>query len=116
METKEIRVIAGASRRTGVGKQSGQPYDMCMLQSLSPMKSVDKPGNRYVACGYEVKELEASPEAIDQCMKLADRFPCRVELTIGAYFDDRGNMRPRVDAVEVAKAAQPVQTQQQKAS
>lgn len=54
----------GVSRRSGTSKKTGAPYDMCTLQFAVPIQEVNTANMNYTGYGFETKEIEVMPEAI----------------------------------------------------
>lgn len=81
--------IIGISRIEGVSDKSGvlRPYDIPRVLALVPVevasKSDDQRGTRYSKSGYgfEVMEIDLSPDAIPQFSQV--KYPSAVELEIG---------------------------------
>lgn len=90
---KTEALVLGVMRRTGIGKQSGQPYDMAMVYIATPISDSEKPGNKLTAGGYDRKELDADPEAVQAMLAHAKHFPCHMVLSLDARMDERQNLR-----------------------
>jgi len=60
-------LVLGVRHQTGVGKESGKPYDMRpSLVVASPLESVDRENLKINAAGFESLIVECSPEVYRQ--------------------------------------------------
>ncbi|MFL9599854.1 hypothetical protein ACKC5Q_04060 [Aeromonas dhakensis] len=57
--------FVGATRRKGKAKATGNPYDMCMFFYATRVESVSTANMQYYGHGFETKEMELNPEALD---------------------------------------------------
>lgn len=58
-------MFIGAARRHGTSK-AGKQYDMCMFSYAVPIKPVTTATMNYHGFGYEVKEVDLEPSALNQ--------------------------------------------------
>lgn len=98
-------IVIGASRRVGISKNSGNPYDMAMVLIAAPMQSSQKTGNNFTAFGYQQKEVDATEEAVEAIGRVAQRLPARLVLNVEAEIDERGNARAVCTGLAQAAAA-----------
>ena len=90
METEIIFV--NANRRKGCSTKndkSGKPYDRCVITHLVPIENTtgtkgdpdkDLDWWRYVGFGMETREIDLSPESLDQFSKVEPLTKIRVQL------------------------------------
>lgn len=73
--------FVGATRRKGTSSKTGNAYDMCMFFYAVRVESVNKPSMQYYGHGYETKEMELNPDALDQFkdVKLGQEIDVSVE-------------------------------------
>ena len=104
--------LVGVRRITGKSFKrdpNGREYDMCAVLSLQPIEPRSGDNYQLVGHGYEVVEVECSPEAVASFKNL--KFPATVEVVTETDF--RGGrivqivtgVAPAVSAAEYAKQA-----------
>lgn len=79
-------LILGIRHQTGIGKESGQPYDMrTQLVIASPMESLDRQNLKVRAVGYEAMTIECAPEVFNELVKLPlQKFPIALDLDLSS--------------------------------
>jgi hypothetical protein len=55
----------GVARRYGTSSKTGKQYDMCMLSYAVPIKGNVTQSMNYSGFGYEVKEVDLDPNAMN---------------------------------------------------
>jgi hypothetical protein len=70
--------LAGVKRQFGVGKESGNAYDMYNLLTLVPSESGKMGAMNVEASGYQILDLRLAPEAFQEFRAL--KYPCTVEI------------------------------------
>ena len=60
----KVRFI-GVARRYGTSSKTGKQYDMCMLSYAVPIKGNVTQSMNYSGFGYEVKEVDLDPNAMN---------------------------------------------------
>lgn len=74
-----MQVIAiGVFRMTGIGKDTGNPYDFSQLLYLKPIEPVAKEKLQLRGFGYEVAKCDLSNESLEKFNQCP--FPVRIEL------------------------------------
>lgn len=63
VNTIQVQFVS-ASRRSGISKKSGAKYDMCNLAYALPLEAVDTQNMTFAGHGFEVMEINLSPEKI----------------------------------------------------
>lgn len=71
----------GASRRTGKAKDTGNPYDICMFSYLVPMEPKKTEQMQFLCHGSQAKEVEMSPDVLNQCAGIEAGAWVNVELS-----------------------------------
>lgn len=61
-----IITFIGVSRRSGTSKKTGNPYDMCQLSFAVPIQPVNSANMQLQGYGFEAKEIDVQPEAMEQ--------------------------------------------------
>lgn len=72
--------VIGVKRVKGIGKESGNPYDMCRAICLSPIEPMSGEKMSIQGFGYEVAEVNLDPEALPAFGNL--KFPCHLNLEV----------------------------------
>lgn len=72
--------VLGVKRMSGIGRDSGNEYDMASLFVIVPIENVNRDNLKIVGYGYETGELQIQPEAIKQFENF--KYPCPLELTL----------------------------------
>jgi len=94
--------VIGVVRMSGIGKESGKPFDFAQLRYLRPVEPVSGPKFSLAGFGYETGDMDLEKEALSkfgQC-----QFPCSLELEV-----ENVPTRSGLKAVVVGfKPAQPV--------
>lgn len=93
--------MIGCKRIQGTGKESGLPFDMCHVYVVVPV-DVGQGKVTVTGYGFEVAEMELSPDAMSQFAGL--KFPCELELKVDQRFF-RGEFRSMVSGIENQVAA-----------
>ncbi len=72
--------VIGAIRMSGIGKESGKPYDFAQVLFLNPVSVTA--GERFSlhGFGFEVGKLDLATDALNQFSEV--KFPALLELTI----------------------------------
>ncbi|WP_269618478.1 hypothetical protein [Zhongshania sp. BJYM1] len=65
--------ILGTARRQGIGRQSGNPYDMGTLHTMQPARGRDA---NNIAAGYKSVEMGCPPELAMSLV--SEKFPVEV--------------------------------------
>ncbi len=71
-------IVIGVKRMSGIGKESGNSYDMARLICIAPIDAVNNASLRIEGFGFEPAEIELAPEAIGQFAGI--KFPAELEL------------------------------------
>ena len=72
--------VLGVKRMHGIGKDSGNEYDMASLFVIVPIEPVNKETLKIEGYGYETGELQVEPKALKQFEGF--KYPCALELTL----------------------------------
>ena len=70
--------VCGARIQSGNGKESGKPYEMSRLFTLSPIKPGKVGSMNIEGSGYEVAELEATADVVRALVSV--KYPVMVEV------------------------------------
>lgn len=76
-----MQVMAiGVVRMSGIGKESGAPYDFAQLIYLRPVEPVKKEKFQLRAYGFEPTRADVDNGSFEKFSQLV--FPCRIELEL----------------------------------
>jgi len=95
-------MVTGVKRVEGVGKESGNPFDICRVFCLVPVEQASGK-MKVTGSGFEVAEMELEPAALAAFSQA--KFPCELELQVEQRFA-RGEFRSIVTGL-VSGAARP---------
>ena len=70
--------LIGVKRMKGIGKDSGNPYDITRAICLAPIENMSGEKMTITGFGFEVAEVSLDPEALPAFGAL--KFPCQVKL------------------------------------
>ena len=98
-------LVSGVVERSGKAKSTGQPYKFAQLLVLVPVEPVVRDTFAIRGAGYELRELDCSPEAFQSALAL--KFPSRCELTLEVEMRRSGpqTIVSRVNVAPVASRA-----------
>lgn len=76
-----MRVQAiGVKRMSGIGKETGNPFDFAQIEILRPMENAAKGKFKLEGYGYETLRIDLSNDAIHKFAEV--RFPASIDLVI----------------------------------
>ncbi len=73
-------VVIGVVRMSGIGKESGLPFDFAQLKYLKPVEPVAKEKFQLRGYGNEVAEADVAISSFERFGQLS--YPCRIHLEI----------------------------------
>lgn len=100
---KVKRLVIGVSRRYGVSKSSGRPYDMCQMLVGRENVSQVSATNTFDGVGFQTREVECDDSVIDQVRSAGFPLPAWCELSMDVREDGRGEPRAVVVGAELAR-------------
>lgn len=68
----------GVMRMSGIGKDSGKPYDFAQLVVLNPIEPAAKDNFNLVGYGFETSKLDMKVDAVRSFAGVS--FPCVIEV------------------------------------
>lgn len=96
-----MRVTAiGVKRMSGIGKDSGKPFDFSRMTILRPVEMVTGDKFQMHGYGYETSDLDVENEALPQFAQV--KFPAQLDLQVDTV---PGRMGLRSVVVGVKQAA-----------
>lgn len=95
-----MRVTAiGVKRMSGVGKESGRPFDFARMTILRQMETVSNEKFQLSGYGYETSDLDVENEALPQFAQI--KFPAQLDLIVDTV-PGRNGLRSVVVGVKQA--------------
>lgn len=95
-----MRVTAiGVKRMSGVGKESGRPFDFARMTILRPMEAVAGEKFQLSGYGYETSDLDVENDALPQFAQI--KFPAQLDLVVDTV-PGRQGLRSIVTGVKAA--------------
>jgi len=99
-----MQVLAiGVVRMSGIGKESGKPYDFAQLIYLKPVEPVEKEKFQLRAYGYEPTKADVDNGSFEKFSQVV--FPCRLELELDTI-PGREGFRTVITGFKVAQVKQ----------
>ena len=75
-------LCAGVEHMKGIGKESGNPYDMATMVGLVPVENIKHANGAINGYGYKVAEVQVAPDAVESFKDV--KFPCWLDLETDA--------------------------------
>lgn len=97
-------LVAGVVHMKGTAKKTGKPYDMANINTLTLSQSASTEGFQKMAFGFEISQIQCTPEVVRQFQQYAGRFPIELEL-ITDMTQFAGRLVPIVVGIATPKAA-----------
>lgn len=73
-------MVIGVKRMSGVGKESGRPFDFAQVEVLRAMEVSATGKFTLVGYGYETTKIDLALDALERFREV--RFPCSLELLV----------------------------------
>lgn len=95
-----MRVTAiGVKRMSGIGKETGRPFDFSRMTILRPMEVVAGEKFQLSGYGYETADLDVENDALPQFAQI--KFPAQLDLVVDTV-PGRNGLRSVVTGVKQA--------------
>jgi CTX phage RstB protein len=90
-------IVSGVLHRKGTAKESGKPYDFCMVKTLRPIEAFLSERMTVRGVGFSEVEIDAEPGVVEKLQGM--KFPCELELETDARPNQFGKLEIVVTGV-----------------